>query len=87
MTEIKQGNVVIINCELKPLYGKPGTKSRKVYVEQVLLSIDDYPTCLFHVDCFWEGHQGDNELHDLLSKGETVKDVDISVKFYHETEE
>ena len=48
--------------------------------EQILLREDSYPFALLHIDSFWQGKDGDNEIYNLLNAGDyVVVEVDFKV--------
>lgn len=42
---------------------------------------DFYPSAIVHVDTFWQGRDGNNEVHNALLRGEVV-DLEIVLKPY-----
>ena len=44
-----------------------------------------YPSAIVHIDTFWQGQSGDNEVYNMLSEG-TVVDVEIDLKLHQARE-
>jgi hypothetical protein len=59
--------------QLRPVKtGVSTTRPDKVYYEQIIMSENDYPLALLHIDNFWQGKGGANKIYDALDQGKTV---------------
>ena len=65
---------IVKQVELRPLRTGASAYSLKTYYEQVLLTVEGYPSMLFHIDTLYNmKNREDNDLYKKLESGEPIK--------------